>query len=160
MICMQIILKQWHVYHRRKQVDNTTITCTFEHASTAITTVYCSMGKDNYYLSLLLERFSSVALGSTILIIIEVFVGVIGNSIIIYFYFFRIKEKGERYFIPLLAIVDFTGCLTSSSFYIMDNTFFFNYPSSQFAEYCPFCKFVSLEFLDMSFWLYLFKSIS
>ena len=98
------------------------------------------MGRDNYYLSVLLERFSSVALGSTILIIIGVIVGLIGNSIIIYFYFLRIKEKGERYFIPLLAIVDFIGCLTSSSFYIMDNTFFFNYPSSAVCRVLSFLQ--------------------
>ena len=88
------------------------------------------MANESYYLSLLQERSADIALSSTILIIIGVLVGIIGNSLIIHFYFFRIKERGERYFIPLLAIVDFTGCITSSSFYIMDNTFFFNYPSS------------------------------
>ena len=98
----------------------------------SLTTVYrrSTMANQSYYQSLLQERSADIALGSTILIIIGALVGMIGNSLIIHFYFFRIKERGERYFIPLLAIVDFTGCITSSSFYVMDNTFLFNYPSS------------------------------
>lgn len=59
--------------------------------------------------------------------IIGAFIGVIGNATIIFFYFFRIKERGERYFIPLLGIVDLLGCLTSSPYYIMDNEYMYNY---------------------------------
>lgn len=47
----------------------------------------------------------------------------------IFFYLFRIKERFERYFIPLLAIVDLVECFVSCPFYIMDNTFYFNHPS-------------------------------
>lgn len=58
------------------------------------------------------NSYSDIVLSSTILNIIGTVIGVIGNSAIIFFYFFRIKERGERYFIPLLGIVDLLGCLT------------------------------------------------
>lgn len=79
--------------------------------------------------TILRSRYSDVNLCSTILIIFGTVIGLFGNCIIIVFYFFRIKERGERYFIPLLASVDFVACFTSSAFYIMDNTYFFDYPS-------------------------------
>ncbi|XP_062575819.1 5-hydroxytryptamine receptor 1A-beta-like [Saccostrea cucullata] len=87
------------------------------------------MENDTDYQLMLLERYSDIFLSSSILILIGAVVGMIGNSTIIVFYFFRIKERGERYFIPLLAIVDLIACFTSPPFYIMDNTFFYNYPS-------------------------------
>ena len=88
------------------------------------------MDNNTYYQELLLNRYSDIALGSTILIIIGGVIGVLGNAAIIFFYFFRIKEKGERYFIPLLAVVDLLGCLTSPPYYIMDNLYLYNYPST------------------------------
>ena len=88
------------------------------------------MDNNTYYQELLLNRYSDIALGSTILIIIGGVIGVLGNAAIIFFYFFRIKEKGERYFIPLLAVVDLLGCLTSPPYYIMDNLRLYNYPST------------------------------
>ncbi|CAG2241466.1 unnamed protein product [Mytilus edulis] len=74
------------------------------------------------------ENYSDVALSSTILTIIGGIVGVLGNGSVIICYFFRIKDRGERYFIPVLAVVDLVACITGSIFYVMDNTFFFNYP--------------------------------
>lgn len=73
-------------------------------------------------------NYSDVALSSTILTIIGGIAGILGNGSVIICYFFRIQEKGERYFIPVLAVVDLVACITSSIFYVMDNTFFFNYP--------------------------------
>uniref|UniRef100_A0A8W8MHW3 G-protein coupled receptors family 1 profile domain-containing protein n=1 Tax=Magallana gigas TaxID=29159 RepID=A0A8W8MHW3_MAGGI len=70
------------------------------------------MDNDSYYHLLLENKTADIALGSTILIIIGGVIGVIGNSLIIYFYFFRVKERGERYFIPVLGVVDLLGCLT------------------------------------------------
>ncbi|VDH96201.1 Hypothetical predicted protein, partial [Mytilus galloprovincialis] len=57
-----------------------------------------------------------------------------------YFYLFRIKELGERYFIPPLAIVDLVACFVSSPFYIMDNTFYFNHPSDIVCKILAFLK--------------------
>lgn len=88
------------------------------------------MDNDTDYHFQYLNRYSDFALSSTILIIIGAIIGVIGNSTITFFYFFRIKERGERYFIPLLGIVDLLGCLTSPPYYIMDNEYMFNYPNT------------------------------
>ncbi|CAG2247737.1 unnamed protein product [Mytilus edulis] len=81
------------------------------------------------YGEVLRSRYNDISLSSTILIVIGAIIGIVGNCTVIFFYFIRIKERGERYFIPLLAIVDLVACLTSASFYIMDNTFFYNYPN-------------------------------
>jgi hypothetical protein len=88
-----------------------------------------AMDNDTYYKSLLLERYFDIPLSNSILIVIGAVIGIIGNSTIVVFYMFRIKEREERYFIPLLAIVDLVACFTSSAFYIMDNTFFYTYPN-------------------------------
>ncbi|XP_062575913.1 cholecystokinin receptor type A-like [Saccostrea cucullata] len=98
------------------------------------------MENDTDYQLMLLERYSDISLSSSILILIGAAVGIIGNSTIIVFYFFRIKERGERYFIPLLAIVDLVACFTSPPFYIMDNTFFYNYPSDAACRFLSFLQ--------------------
>ncbi|XP_061186809.1 cholecystokinin receptor type A-like [Saccostrea echinata] len=87
------------------------------------------MYNDTDYQELLQRRYFNSYLSSTMFIVLCALIGITGNSVIIFFYFFRIKERGERYFIPLLAIIDLVACFTSPPFYIMDNTFFFNYPS-------------------------------
>ncbi|XP_061186387.1 uncharacterized protein LOC133194447 [Saccostrea echinata] len=87
------------------------------------------MDNDTDYQELLQRRYFYSYLSSTIFIVLCALIGITGNSVIIFFYFLRIRERGERYFIPLLAIVDLVACFTSPPFYIMDNTFFFNYPS-------------------------------
>ncbi|XP_052064254.1 G-protein coupled receptor moody-like [Mytilus californianus] len=87
------------------------------------------MANNTDYVQVLWElKYSDLALSSTILIIIGCIVGIIGNGSVIICYFFRIQERGERYFIPVLAVVDLVACITSSIFYVMDNTFFFSYP--------------------------------
>lgn len=88
------------------------------------------MDNDTFYQFQYLNRFSDIVLSSTILMIIGAVIGVIGNTTIILFYFFRIKERGERYFIPLLGIVDLIGCLTSPSYFIMYNEYLYIYPST------------------------------
>ena len=87
------------------------------------------MENNTYYQKLLHERHADISLSGSILIIIGGMIGVIGNATIIFFYFFRIKEKGERYFIPLLATVDLLGCITSPVFFTLDNEYLYNYPS-------------------------------
>ncbi|XP_052064259.1 orexin receptor type 2-like [Mytilus californianus] len=87
------------------------------------------MANNTDYVKVLWElTYSDVALSSSILIIIGCIVGILGNGSVIICYFFRIQERGERYFIPVLAVVDLVACLTSSIFYVMDNAFFLNYP--------------------------------
>lgn len=63
--------------------------------------------------------YEDIALSSSILLIIGGVIGVLGNAIILYFYLFRIKERGERYFIPLLAVVDLLGCVISPAYFLV-----------------------------------------
>ncbi|XP_065938355.1 G-protein coupled receptor 84-like [Magallana gigas] len=99
------------------------------------------MDNETFYQFHFLNRYSDIALSSSILIIIGAVIGSIGNVVIIVFYFFRIKERGERYFIPLLGIVDLLGCLTSPPYYIMDNEYMFDYPSTAACRILTFLQF-------------------
>lgn len=88
------------------------------------------MDNDTLYQFQYLNRFSDIVLSSTVLMSIGAVIGIIGNTAIILFYFFLIKERGERYFIPLLGILDLIGCLTSPSYFIMYNEYLYIYPST------------------------------
>lgn len=88
------------------------------------------MDNETYNRFQLMDRFLDITLSSTILIVIGAFIGVIGNTAVIFFYFFRIRERGESYFIPLLGIVDLLGCLISPPYYIMDNIYLLSYPNT------------------------------
>ncbi|XP_062570742.1 neuropeptide FF receptor 2-like, partial [Saccostrea cucullata] len=98
------------------------------------------MENNTDYQLLLQERHSNISVSSTIIIVIGAVIGIIGNLTIIFFYFFRIRERGERYFIPLLAIVDLVACLTIPPLYIMDNIFLFNYPSDTVCRILSFLQ--------------------
>ncbi|XP_063415382.1 uncharacterized protein LOC134697204 [Mytilus trossulus] len=74
------------------------------------------------------DRYSDIFLSHTVLIIIGAVIGVFGNGATVLFYSCRIKERGERYFIPLL--VDLIACLDISTNYVMNNTYFYDYPSN------------------------------
>lgn len=118
------------------------------------------MDNDTFFKLQYLNRFSDITLSNTILMIIGAFIGVIGNATIIFFYFFRIKERGERYFIPLLGIVDLLGCLTSSPYYIMDNEYMYNYLGTAVCRILMcFYRFVLREYQDIRSLSYQFKGI-
>ncbi|XP_062575865.1 5-hydroxytryptamine receptor 1A-beta-like [Saccostrea cucullata] len=87
------------------------------------------MENSTNYTLLLQSSYFDLALGCTILIGIAALVGIAGNLMIIFFYFFRIKDRGERYYIPILAVIDFLASITSSLYNIMDNSYFYNYPN-------------------------------
>ncbi|CAC5378299.1 CCKAR [Mytilus coruscus] len=77
------------------------------------------------------NRYSDILLSHTFLILIGTVIGVLGNGATIFVYSCRIKERGERYFIPLLALVDLTACLTISTNYAMNSyIYFYDYSSN------------------------------
>lgn len=91
------------------------------------------MDNDTLYQFQYLNRFSDIVLSSTILMSIGAVFGVIGNTTIILFYF-------ERYFIPLLGILDLIGCLTSPSYFIMYNEYLYIYPSTSACRILAFLQ--------------------
>ena len=86
------------------------------------------MENNTYYQEFLYNRHSDIVWTSWIFIIIGCVIGIIGNSIVIYFYFFRIKDRGERYFIPLLAIVDLLGCIILPINKVFTTQFMYSFP--------------------------------
>lgn len=106
-----------------------------------------------------MKRFSDILLSSKIVFLFGACIGVIGNANIIFFYFFRIKERGERYFIPLLGIVDLLGCLFLASFNIMDNEYVFNFKNVAACKISAFYKYVFRQYQHICSLLYQFKDI-
>ena len=98
------------------------------------------MENASYYEQLLNDRYKDISTISTTLILIGAVVGVIGNVAIIFIYWFRIKERGERYFLPLLATVDLAACFTNPCFYIMDNSYFYTYPNDAICRILSFLQ--------------------
>ncbi|CAG2209823.1 unnamed protein product [Mytilus edulis] len=76
------------------------------------------------------NRYADIFLSHTVLIIIGTVIGMLGNGVTIFMYSCRIKERGERYFIPLLAIVDLTACFTIFTNYAINSySHFYAYSS-------------------------------
>ncbi|XP_061185275.1 uncharacterized protein LOC133193349 [Saccostrea echinata] len=67
---------------------------------------------------------------STILQCCYLVVGVLGNLLVISMYKFKMRGQNEdRFFIPVLAVVDLAGCLTSASLSLTRNLFPVMFPS-------------------------------
>ncbi|XP_062603221.1 uncharacterized protein LOC134264996 [Saccostrea cucullata] len=67
---------------------------------------------------------------STILQCCYLVIGVLGNLLVISMYRFKMRGQNEdRFFIPVLAVVDLTGCLTSTSLSLTRNLFPVMFPS-------------------------------
>lgn len=74
--------------------------------------------------------YASIVLPNTVLMACGVVLGVVGNLTVILIYMVRIDDKrGDRYFIPVLALVDCLGSLSNGLFYILDNFYTFSFPS-------------------------------
>lgn len=74
--------------------------------------------------------YSSTVLPNTVLMSVGIMVGVIGNITVIVLYVVRINDKrGDRYFIPILALVDCLGSVSNGVFYVIDNFYIFSFPS-------------------------------
>ncbi|XP_062575877.1 cholecystokinin receptor type A-like [Saccostrea cucullata] len=93
-------------------------------------------------LVILQESYLELSLPNTVLIIMAAVIGVTGNCSIIVIYFYRIKERGERYFIPLLALVDLVGSLTIAPFYVIGNLYFYVYPNDNVCRILSFFQFL------------------
>lgn len=55
--------------------------------------------------------------------------GALGNVIVLLVYIFRIKRQVHRYYIPVLAVVDFTGCVNNVVFFHYLDSHQYHYPS-------------------------------
>lgn len=123
-------------------------TGTLSEGFSLIHVAFCAVGfckimaDDTQLLFSLKKNYLEFSLPSTILIIIAAVIGVVGNTSIIVIYFFRIKERGERYFIPLLAVVDLLACFTIAPFYVIGNIHFYDYPSDNICRVLSFFHFL------------------
>ena len=83
--------------------------------------------------------YSEVILPNSILLILGTVIGIVGNLLILFLYTFGLKDTvGQRFFIPVLALVDTLGCLVSVIFYLMDNYFLFDFPSAILCQILSF----------------------
>lgn len=117
------------------------------------------MENNTDYLLQYRKSFSDIVLSSAVLNIIGAVIGVTGNSAIIFFYFFQIKERGERYFIPLLGIVDLLGCLTNVPYYKFYDENMNIKPSTAACKITSFYGFLFREYQLIQSLLFQFKGI-
>lgn len=72
------------------------------------------------------------------------FVGVIGNSLVLLVYRLRLKtEMNERYFIPILAFLDLLSSIFSSLNGLVAYFFYTNYPSEGLCKFLHFSSFLT-----------------
>lgn len=69
----------------------------------------------------------------TIILIVYMCLGVLGNSAVLYIYLRKFKSYSDgRFFIPVLAVVDMTACVVNCSFHLSLTTSPLRYPSGNF----------------------------
>lgn len=66
-------------------------------------------------------HLSTVLLPNTILQVLYLFTGIIGNSLTLLVYIFRIKITNARFLIPVLAVFDLLACISCSCFVIIEH---------------------------------------
>ncbi|XP_033735870.1 orexin receptor type 1-like [Pecten maximus] len=70
------------------------------------------------------SEFVDVLWSDTLLLVMYILIGVVGNSLVIIVYTLRFRDKSEdRFFIPYLAVIDLIACLVCSSFGIAVNQY-------------------------------------
>ena len=85
------------------------------------------------------QEYAEILLPCTVFITVAGALGIVGNIIVIILYWCKIEdENGDRYFIPVLAVVDMLGSITMTIYNLMDNYFIFNYPSEHLCRWLTF----------------------
>ncbi|XP_062585243.1 trissin receptor-like [Saccostrea cucullata] len=78
---------------------------------------------------ILSDKYSEQLLPNTMVHLIEAAFGIFGNSLVLLMYTKYIQDKtGTRYFIPILAFIDFIGCVSNVTQFHLDNTKRYSYP--------------------------------
>lgn len=74
------------------------------------------------------KEISRVLLPNTVFLALCIFIGVLGNAIVVFVYTVRLGGEGEgRYFVPYLALVDAFSVSFSAGFNLSFNLFPVNY---------------------------------
>ncbi|XP_078322837.1 orexin receptor type 2-like [Crassostrea virginica] len=90
------------------------------------------------------QEYAKILLPGTVFITVAGALGIVGNIIVIILYWSKIEdENGDRYFIPVLAVVDMLGSITMTIYNLMDNYFFFDYPSDTLCQWLTFSMMLS-----------------
>lgn len=78
-------------------------------------------------------HYMDILIPNIIWTIVCFILGFVGNSFVLWFYIFRIKRqhREDRYFIPILAFMDLTANLFSTTHNGIEYFFFVTFPSSQ-----------------------------
>lgn len=91
------------------------------------------------------SSLSKQYIASTILQCCYVVFGLFGNILVILMYRFKMRgQKEDRFFIPVLAVVDLTGCLTSASLSLAQNLFPVMFPSGVLCKFLFFSTSVTI----------------
>jgi len=88
------------------------------------------------------SQYINVFIPNIIWIILCLFLGLIGNSCVLFMYIFKMKQhREERYFIPILALLDLMASIFASIYDITDYFYFVTYPFSRLCTAIVFLSF-------------------
>lgn len=88
------------------------------------------MGERNFTdISYIYEYYSRALISNSVFAVVGGLIGVIGNIVIIVFYFLKWRGHEERYFIPVLAFVDCLACISGGCLYVLSNLYWLHFPS-------------------------------
>jgi hypothetical protein len=74
--------------------------------------------------------YSKWMITNTVILVIFLTVGTLGNAFALFLYTFRVPHTEERFFIPFLVVVDLIVCISGATFSIILNFYRANFPSS------------------------------
>lgn len=80
-------------------------------------------------ISFIYNDYQRALTSNTAFAVFGTLVGIVGNFVIIVFYFLRWRVNEERYFIPILAFVDCMACISGGCLYVLSNLFWLHFPS-------------------------------
>ena len=90
-------------------------------------------------------HYMHVFIPNIIWTIIRFLLGLVGNSLVLYVYKFKVKHQTEgRYFIPVLAVFDLSVSVFSSIYFISDYLNYGSYPSGIFCKTIGFLTYTTL----------------
>lgn len=97
------------------------------------------------------EAFSTKSLPNTVVIVILLIVGILGNSLVIYVYEFRFPRSDGRCYIGPLAVSDLGTLISTSALNLLKNLMKFIFPGP---IVCKCLYFLSYAFINISLFLW------
>ena len=88
-------------------------------------------------------HFATSLLFNTVLICVFLCLGIIGNSLVLFLYKYRMPQTEERFFIPYLAVADLFSTVSLGCLSIVTNFYITDFPSEGLCKFLPYLSWVT-----------------